>query len=142
MSSLSFFTDLTNHGSPGLYYNPVSGVAYPEDMAVIQMLRGDAEGEHTAGITLPDTYRLPQFRDNGETIAISPIRLEAWTDNGLEFHEVSMWYIASHEPAWREAGAEPVSESTDLSQPTPIDLVGDRPHTALLHEVRWPISTF
>ena len=106
------------------------------------MFLNPEENEESNAIVLYTVEGLPQFKQNGEILAINPMEYAKWKDNfdraGPQDLLDKDWayQMASDERYYRQYDATPAPERRRGK--VPVDLLLHEPQQTLLHEVSQP----
>ena len=89
------------------------------------------------GMLIRDPYRLPEYENRGEIIAINARAYETWQKQDKDLVKDNKWWDIIVDPKkYATYNAEPAYPGSNLAKPTPVDLALMSPQRLLLHEVR------
>lgn len=98
----------------------------------------------TDALVIPNSYRLEQFVNNGEVLAINPQLYKTWKanfdkPNYQDLLDTDWAYtLATNELYYKIYDARPIPERSEGK--APVDLLLEEPQRVLLHEVSFPIT--
>ena len=114
--------------------NYVSGAVYAKHDDSYQMLIPNNQCT-TTGLVLPDTNRLPNMVNRGETLHINPYLLKAARQWGDKLGNPTIYQLVTEPARYARYKVEPAGESPYNEKMTPVDLLIEGLSLTLLHEV-------